>query len=277
MIRATRRAALLGLMLALVAGPAWAAVTLTFYAHPGARVRDGYLLFPHAYVWATGTLDDTGEAVDWAAGYTARDPGPHLLFVRGVGEVQHPDPRYVSEGRAFVRLTVDDAVYRAIRARADWWAGPEGSVYDLRRRNCISFIADLARVAGLRTAPEPSMKPGSFLEATARLNPAAAWSEEQMPPGPSADDIAPETTASDPGAQSFAEGVRGRGISRGTRTQIRLWMDLGGALDDRQQTGAGRHYGPGRLKGRSEEKSGRVSGRSAVAMDDRSRRSRPLP
>lgn len=168
----------LGVLLALMAAPAWAAVTLTFYAHPGARVRDGYLLFPHAYVQATGTLDDTGDPVDWAAGFTAKNPGPQLLFARGAGVVAYPDARYVGEGKPYLRLTVSDAVYRAVRARADWWGGPEGSVYDLRRRNCISFIADLARVAGLRTAAEPSMKPGTFLEATGALNPAAAWREE---------------------------------------------------------------------------------------------------
>lgn len=176
------RILLVAVALSLPAGQAWAAVTVTFYAHPGARVRDGNLLFPHAYVHATGTLDDTGEAVDWAAGFTARNPGPQLLVARGVGEVQEPDARYVNEGRAFLRLTVTDATYRAIRARADWWNGPEGSVYDLRRRNCITFIADLARLAGLRTASEPSMKPGTFLEATAALNPAAAWDGEATPP-----------------------------------------------------------------------------------------------
>jgi hypothetical protein len=172
----------LGVLLALTAGQAWAEVTLTFYAHPGARVRDGYLLFPHAYVQATGSLDDTGDPVDWAAGFTARSPGPQLLFARGAGVVAYPDARYVGEGRPYLRLTVSDAAYRAVRARADWWAGPEGSVYDLRRRNCISFVADLARVAGLRTAAEPSMKPGTFLEAMAALNPAAAWREMPAPP-----------------------------------------------------------------------------------------------
>lgn len=163
------------LLLALAAGPAWAEVTLTFYAHPGARIRGGELLFPHAFVHATGVLDDTGEPVDWAAGFTARNPGPQLLFARGAGVVLEPDPRYVGEGRPYLSLSVDDAVYQAIRARADWWNGPEGSVYDLRRRNCITFVADLARLAGLQTAGEPSMKPGTFLEATAALNPAAAW------------------------------------------------------------------------------------------------------
>jgi hypothetical protein len=172
------RAWVLGGLLALIAGHAWAEVTVTFYAHPGARVRGGYLLFPHAYVHAEGTEDATGAPVDWSAGFTARSPGPHLLFARGGGVVAEPDARYVDEGRPFLQLTVDDATWHALRARAEWWNGPDGSVYDLRRRNCITFIADLARIAGLRTAPEPSMKPGTFLEATAALNPAAAWREE---------------------------------------------------------------------------------------------------
>lgn len=169
-----RRALVTGLLLALTAGPALAEVTLTFYAHPGARIRGGDLLFPHAYVHASGTLDDTGDAVDWAAGFTARNPGPQLLFSRGAGVVATPEARYVGEGKPYLRLIVADDTYRAVRARADWWHGPEGSTYDLRRRNCISFIADLARVIGLRTAAEPSMKPGTFLEATAALNPEAA-------------------------------------------------------------------------------------------------------
>lgn len=177
MIGMMRRAGLLGLALALIAAPAWAAVTLTFYAHPGARVRGGELLFPHAYVHASGSLDDTGDAVDWAAGFTAKYPGPHLLLATGPGVVATPEARYVGEGKPYLRMTVSDAVYRAVRARSDWWNGPEGSLYDLRRRNCISFVADLARVAGLQTAKEPSMKPGTFLEAVAALNPAAAWRE----------------------------------------------------------------------------------------------------
>ena len=180
MLRSLLKAWLPGLLLALIAGQAWAEVTVTFYAHPGARIRGGDLLFPHAYVHAVGTLDDTGETVDWSAGFTAKYPGPHLLLARGPGEVQHPDPRYVNEGHPYLRVVVSDATYRQLRTRADWWngaEGPEGAVYDLRRRNCITFVADLARLVGLTTAQEPSMKPGTFLEATAALNPAAAWTE----------------------------------------------------------------------------------------------------
>ena len=147
MIRRLLRSLAPALLLGLIAGQAWAEVTVTFYAHPGARIRGGY-----------------------------------LLFMRGGGEVQEPDARYVAEGQPYLELTVDDATWHALKARAEWWNSPDGSVYDLRRRNCITFIADLARVVGLQTAPEPSMKPGTFLEATAALNPAAAWREEPALP-----------------------------------------------------------------------------------------------
>lgn len=166
------RACWLALVLVLSsAAPAFAAVTLTFYAHAGNRIQGGYLLFPHAYIRASGHLDDTGDPVDWAAGFTARDPGPQLLFARGRGVVTYPDPAYVDQGRAYLSVVVSDADYRAIRARADWWASREGSVYDLRRRNCITFIGDLARLAGLRTGTEPSMSPSRFMTELVTLNP----------------------------------------------------------------------------------------------------------
>lgn len=183
-LRSRVRSLALGLLLALAAGQAWAEVTITFYAHPGSRIRGGDLLFPHAYVHAVGTLDDTGEPVDWSAGFTARNPGPQLLFMRDTGEVLAPDQRYVHEGQPYLKLVLGDDAFRAVRARAEWWNSPEGSLYDLRKRNCISFVADLARVAGLRTAPEPSMRPGSFLEATAALNPQAAWRPDMDGPEP---------------------------------------------------------------------------------------------
>ena len=158
------------LALLCLAGPALAEITVTFYAHPGNRVRGGYLLFPHAYVHATGTLDETGEAIDWSAGFTARNPGPQLLFAAGAGVVAQPEQLYVHEGRSYLSLTVSDDVWRALKARSDWWASPEGSRYDLRRRNCITFVADLARTVGLKTGKEPSMSPGRFMEELAALN-----------------------------------------------------------------------------------------------------------
>lgn len=182
------------LLLMLCAGPALADVTVTFYAHPGNRISGGYLLFPHAYLHAEGTLDDTGETVDWSAGFTARNPGPQLLFAAGVGVVAEPDERYVDQGRPYVTVTLEDAAYRAMRAKADWWASPEGSRYDLRRRNCITFIAEMARMAGLVTGKEPSMSPGRFMEELVALNPSLS------PPAPSGtpEPAVPPATAAEP-------------------------------------------------------------------------------
>lgn len=166
---------LLGLSLALtlVAGQAWAEVTVTFYAHPGHRVRGGTLLFPHAYMTVKGNLDATGEAVDWAAGFTARDPGPALLMMTGAGVVAEPEVQYRDEGKAYLTRTVDDATYRSLYERVAFWRSREGSTYDLRRRNCITFIADVMRAVGLKTGAEPSMSPGRFFEESVRLNPEA--------------------------------------------------------------------------------------------------------
>ena len=86
------------LLLMLAAGPASAEVVLTLYAHGGNQVRGGWLLFPHAYVTLRGTLDGTGEAVDRSAGFTARNPGPQLLFASGRGVVEAPDAHSVADG-----------------------------------------------------------------------------------------------------------------------------------------------------------------------------------
>jgi hypothetical protein len=56
----------------------------------------------------------------------------------------------------------------------------------------------MARLAGLQTADEPSLKPGTFLEATAALNPHAAW-RGPVPEGPVAV-AATEPTAGPPPA-----------------------------------------------------------------------------
>lgn len=98
MIGMMRRAGLLGLALALIAAPAWATVTLTFYAHPGARFRGGELLFPHAYVHASGSLDDTGDPVDWAAGSRPGIPVPTCCS--RPAPASSPRPRPAMWGRA---------------------------------------------------------------------------------------------------------------------------------------------------------------------------------
>lgn len=177
MVRAMRR---LGVLLAvclsvtLAASPAAAAVTATFYAHSGNQIRGGWLLFPHAYVTLTGTVETTGEIVDEAVGFTAKFPGPQLLLFSGPGILERPDALYLSEGRAYLSLEISDATFEAVMARIAHWSSPEGSTYNLRRRNCINFVAEIARTIGLMTAAENTLSPNGFLSGTAALNPAAA-------------------------------------------------------------------------------------------------------
>lgn len=177
MFRAMRRLGVLlavSLSVALAGTPAVAAVTATFYAHGGNQIRGGWLYFPHAYVTLSGTVEATGEIVDEAVGFTAKFPGPQLLLFSGPGVVERPDARYLSEGRPYLSLELSDPVYEAVMARIAHWRSPEGSTYSLQRRNCISFVADIARVAGLLTAAENTLSPNGFLTGTAALNPSAA-------------------------------------------------------------------------------------------------------
>jgi len=162
------------LSVALAGSPAAAAVTATFYAHSGNQIRGGWLLFPHAYVTLTGTVEATGEVVDEAVGFTAKFPGPQLLLFSGPGIVERPDALYLSEGRAYLTLEISDAAFEAVMARIAHWRSPEGSTYSLRRRNCINFVAEIARTVGLLTAAENTLSPNAFLTGTAALNPAAA-------------------------------------------------------------------------------------------------------
>ncbi len=174
MIRSSLRALFLGLVLALstwaAAVPASAAVVVTFYGHEGAQVRGGWLYFPHAYLRLHGTLE-TGETVERSVGFTARSPGPQLLLFSGPGILKEPDAIYVAEGIPYLSVQIPDETYRQIATRIDWWGTREGSRYDLHKRNCIAFVADVARRLGLRTPSHETLSPNGFLKDMVAMNP----------------------------------------------------------------------------------------------------------
>jgi hypothetical protein len=158
------------LALWLCAWPAAAGVVLTFYGHEGLQVRGGWVNFPHAYVRFSGTLE-TGEPVERAVGFIARDPGPQLLLFSGAGIVKEPQPAYVAEGIPYLSVEISDETYHALTQRIAWWATPEGSRYNLNRRNCIAFVADLAQRTGLRTPAHETLSPNGFLKDMVAMNP----------------------------------------------------------------------------------------------------------
>lgn len=146
-----------------------AEVQMTFYAHSGTRIRGGWLYFPHAYIGLTGVLE-TGDAVESYIGFTASNPGPHLLLTSGRRLVSTPDERYRHESRQGLSVTITDETYWLIQDRVNIWRSPTGSTYNLHRRNCITFVADLAEAAGLTPPEELTLSPGRFLDDLGRLN-----------------------------------------------------------------------------------------------------------
>ncbi len=166
------RGFLLALLLAVTPAMAFAQVTVSFHGHAGTQVRGGFLYFPHAYIRFSGTVEATGEPVDEAWGFTAASPGPQLLFVSGKGELSRPDERYLSEAIDYAAVPISDETWRAMRERLAYWREGPGSTYNLNRRNCISFVAEMARMAGLQTPRENTLSPNGFLEDMVAMNPA---------------------------------------------------------------------------------------------------------
>ena len=164
---------LLVAVLWLAAWPAAAAVVLTFYGHEGLRVRGNWLYFPHAYLRLSGTLE-TGEPVERAVGFTARHPGPQLLLFPGPGMLKEPEPAYLAEGVPYLSVEISDAAFHELGRRIDWWGTPQGSRYDLNRRNCIAFVADVAQAVGLRTPSPRTLSPNGFLKDMVVMNPAGS-------------------------------------------------------------------------------------------------------
>ena len=168
-----RLAALLSPLLTLLAvlalaapGTAAAAVTIAFYSHEfGDR-------FPHAFVTLKGTLETTGEVVDANYGFTARTVSPAILFGSVDGVIERLEPDYIAASDRQIALTIDDATYARVMETVEAWRAGAKKGYNLNRRNCVHFVAELARIVGLTTRPDSRFfkKPRSFLLELSALN-----------------------------------------------------------------------------------------------------------
>lgn len=177
--RRRRRAPSLGIGLALIrlaialawlvaAVPAQAAVTMTFWSHEFGRY------FPHAFVTLHGTPDAGGAAVEASYGFTAKSLSLKILFGTVPGKVEPPAPDYVARSRARFAVVLSDAQYAAIRGLAAAWDEKTGDArYNLDHRNCVHFVKEAARIAGLGGLDRPKLmkKPDAYLRAVAAANP----------------------------------------------------------------------------------------------------------
>ena len=158
----------LAALFALVAAPAGAAVEVAFYSR-----ELGGNNFPHAFISLRGTLDATGAPVDTSFGFTARAISPAILFGSVAGEIVVEGPRQIARSDRQFALTLSDDQYRAAMAVVERWRSRPQPSYNMNRRNCVHFVAELAAAIGLRVeTPAPLMKrPRSFLLHIRSLNP----------------------------------------------------------------------------------------------------------
>ncbi|HEX8641145.1 MAG TPA: hypothetical protein VF704_08310 [Allosphingosinicella sp.] len=145
-----------------------AAVEVAFYSREMSR-----RYFPHAFVRIQGTLDAGGEPIDATYGFTARSVGPGILLGSVAGEVREEPPEGIARSERQFAFTATDAQYEAVLAAVERWRIRRQPSYNLNRRNCVHFVADVARALGLRTdgAERLMKRPRAFLEHLRLLNP----------------------------------------------------------------------------------------------------------
>jgi hypothetical protein len=153
--------------------PAAAAVTITFYS------KELGTTFPHALVTMNGTLDRSGERIDVDYGFTAKSVTPAILFGAVKGEViSDHGASYIRASDKHFSLILSDAEYdRVMAVVARWRALPQPS-YDLDKRNCVHFVADVAAGLGMRADIPKKLvkKPRSYLNLLTEGN--RAWLSE---------------------------------------------------------------------------------------------------
>jgi hypothetical protein len=158
------------LLIAAWSLPATAAVRITFYS------KELGTTFPHAFVTMDGTLDRGGQRIEVDYGFTAKSVTPAILFGAVKGEVVSDNGKsYNRASDKHIIMTLSDADYdKVMGVVARWRALPQPS-YDLDKRNCVHFIADVAASLGMQVELPKKLvkKPKSFLNLLTETN--RAW------------------------------------------------------------------------------------------------------
>lgn len=148
--------------------PAQAAVTITFWSHEFGNT------FPHTFFALRGVPDAGGAPVDANYGFTAKSISPALLWGTVPGRIDVvDDPEYMGTSDAQFAVVLTDAQYADVLALVREWDEKTGdSHYNLNRRNCVHFVQEAARRAGLVGLDQPKLmkKPRSFLLAVGAAN-----------------------------------------------------------------------------------------------------------
>ncbi|WP_438730015.1 hypothetical protein ACR9YC_03705 [Parasphingorhabdus sp. DH2-15] len=158
---------LLAAPLLFCAQAAQAAVTITFYSH------DFGSSFPHAFIVLKGTVDGTGEVIDTNYGFTAVNVSPGILFGSVKGKIETSKTKYVANSDPHFSIILTDKQYAQILAKMGEWRDRPQKSYNLGKRNCVHFVAEVAQLLGIKTNAKSKYfkKPKSFLREVKSLNP----------------------------------------------------------------------------------------------------------
>lgn len=158
---------LMALSALLVALPAQAAVTITFWSHEFGSS------FPHAFFTLRGVPDAGGAAVDANYGFTPKAISPAILMGTVPGRLDIAKPAYIANSDAQFSLVLSDAQYGRVMALVAAWDERTGDgQYHMNRRNCVHFVMEAAKIAGVVQVDFPALmkKPRSYLKAVAAAN-----------------------------------------------------------------------------------------------------------
>ena len=159
----------LTMLLALVASPALAQVTLAFHSFNGSLFVGRY---PHTFIVLAGSLAD-GTPVNENYGYTAKSASPAVL----AGPVEHAilveKPKYLTTTNKHFTVPNSDATYRRVREEMATWRDEPGKAYRLDEHSCVHFVGRMAELAGLKVDYPKSLirKPKAWLNRMGGLNP----------------------------------------------------------------------------------------------------------
>jgi hypothetical protein len=146
-----------------------AQAVLTFAAK---RAEDA-LGIPHSYLRITGTTE-SGEGIHRTFGYMPVEQSSFLALgdrVRGA-VIDEPEAGIEWDRvTPFLSVQVPDKTLDAVIVRFRYWNENRNGGYDAYSQNCIAFLADIARTAGLRVPPGSHLSPSGFLSELAELNP----------------------------------------------------------------------------------------------------------
>lgn len=167
---ATRLSSLIALVgamfLAFSAAPAAASVSITFWS------KELGSTFPHAFVILEGTPDRGGARIAEDYGFTAKAISPAILWGKVAGHVVTDNSTsYVNGSDKHFTLKISDAELDRVMATIARWRAAKQPAYDLDKRNCVHFVAEIAAAIGMKVDTRKLMKkPRSFLENLSATN-----------------------------------------------------------------------------------------------------------